>query len=374
MIERFLIQAHTRSRALPIVGPDTDGVFPTAYGLDFLGITTRTPPVIPDTNLLSRDIGFGVRRSARSVLVNAGNTGAVRLLCPAHVAAEIVSHSAKFSAQVGVDESQYLTAWRRDYLPLMRIVPELGLGMFTPPEQSRIAMLTKLDYDDVPAAKLAIASGGFFLSDDERALTAVYGASRALARDSNGFIRWVEALKGWGNADELGKVLEFGGLLTRLAGAGVAAVVRKSRSAPKTATALAIASLGGLAYTYNRASPERRGAIRSGASTSATYLVELAVQYMAAIASLSLHAAPQPAATQLAATTTSDDRVARASIFRLGRHPESIVTAKALSGMLPTGLAPRGEAKVRNVLRSYDCFTEPYGGWFQLGEPHAAMN
>ena len=374
MIERLLIDAHARSRDRPIVGADGDGVFPAAYGIDVLGLTRRTPPVIPDTNLLSRDIGFSVRRSVRSVLVNAGNTGAVRLLCPAHVAAEIVSHSAKFSNQVGVDESQYLTAWHRDYLPLLRIVPELSLGMFTPAERSRIARLTELDYDDVPAAKLAIAAGGFFLSDDERALTAVYGTARTLARNTSGFTKWVDALKGWGNADELGKILEFGGLLTRLAGVGAAAVVRQSRSTPKTATALAIASLGGLAYTYRRATPEKRITIRSGASVAATYLLELVVQYAAAIAALGAHAAPQPTATELAATTTSDDRLARAFIKFLSRHPESIVTARMLSEMLPPRVAPRGEAKVRHVLRSYDCFTQPYGGWFQLGAPHAAMD
>jgi hypothetical protein len=373
LIEQLLVASHQRSRSQPIIGPDSDGVFPPASALDVLGFAERRPPVVPDTNLLSRDIGFTVRKSTRSVLLNAGNAGAIRLLCPAHVAIEMVSHSAEFSAQVGIAESDYLLAWHRNYLPLMRIVPELADTMFTPTERTRIARLTELDYEDVPAAKLAIAGGGFFLSDDERALTAVYGPSRTLARDSNGFTQWVEALKGWGNANELGNILELGALLARIVSAGVSAAVSRSRAAPQTATAIAIASLCGLIYSYRRASPERRVGLRKGVTITATYLVELAYQHTTATVALKRHAAPQPTTAELA-TITSNDRLTRACIHHLARHPSSAITAKALSQVLPPRVNPRGEAKVRSVLRTHDCFTQPYRGWFQLGGPHPEMH
>ena len=74
----------------------------------------------------------------------------------------------------------------------------------------------------------------------------------------------------------------------------------------------------------------------------------------------------------MAETLTSDDRLARACIHLLGRHAESLVTARDVASLLPSALSPRGESKTRQVLRTYDeCFTQPYRGWFQLGSPYA---
>jgi hypothetical protein len=373
-IERMVAFAHESSRRAPIVGVNADGVFPSTPGFNILGIGNRIPPVVPDTNLLSRDVGYATRKTARTVLVNAANSGALRLLCPAHVAAEIVSHSTEFCDQMGISSGDYLTTWQRDYLPLMRIVDELDDEMFTRTEQARLQKLAEEDLDDVPAAKLAIAAGGFVLSEDGRLLDAVYGPHRVLSHDPDGHAKWVDALKGWANAHHLQQMIETGATLARVAALGATGTVRRARSAPRTASAVAIVALAAFVATYRGTDPSTRSAVRRRLSKAAVGILDLLVHHHTTAEDLARFAAPQPSRAELGGLSSSD-RVARACVHRLSREPEAILTAREVAERLPFHLSPRGEAKVRSVLRSYDAaFSQPYRGWFQLGRPDSELH
>lgn len=367
-LELLLRNAHQMSRARPIAGPDADGVFPPAPGFNILGLANDTPPVIPDTNVLRDDIRRTVSRGERGVLVNAANTGAIRLLCPAHVADEVVEHAVEFAGDLDVDE--FLDTWRRDYLPLMRIVDELDLDLFTASEKARIDTLVREDPDDVPAAKVAIAAVGFFLSSDRNALKAVYGPGGSLKRDLKGHTKWVNALKGWGDVQELVQIIETGALVAQLVGAGVAGSYRRARAAPSPAATGGLLAAGGIVHAYRRADPARRAQLRSGLTTALVGILELLVRQVDAATQIGRLVALQPTLAELA-VLTGDARLTRSCIHRLARHRQPIVTARQLSELLPTTLTPRGETKVRQVLRvNAAVFGQPYIGWFQLGTAH----
>jgi predicted nucleic acid-binding protein len=374
VLDHMVALGHDRSRRAPIVGVNAHGVFPSTPGFNTLTLGDRVPPVVPDTNLLSRDVGYAARKKARTVLVNAANSGALRLLCPTHVSAEIVSHAAEFCDQMGISSAAYLATWRRDYLPLMRVIDELGDEMFTPTERERLEKLAKEDLDDVPAAKLAIAAGGFVLSEDARLLDAIYGPHRVLSHDLDGHAKWVHALKGWGNAHGLQQMIESGAILARVAAFGVTGTVRQARAAPKTASAVAVVALAAFVAAYRSADPSRRAAARRGMSRAAAGILDLVAQHHSAAEDLARFAAPQPSQTDMAELSSSE-RVARACIHRLSREPAAIISAREVSERLPLTVSPRGEARIRSVLRTYDAaFAQPYPGWFQLGRPDAELH
>lgn len=374
VLDHMVAFGHERSRRTPIVGVNADGVFPSTPGFNILALGDRIPPVVPDTNLLSRDVGYATRKNARTVLVNAANSGALRLLCPAHVAAEIVSHAAEFCDQMGISSTDYLATWRRDYLPLMRVIDELDDEMFTPTERERLEQLATEDLDDVPAAKLAIAAGGFVLSEDARLLDAVYGPHRVLSHDHDGHAKWVHALKGWGNAHRLQQMIGSGAILARVAAFGATGTVQRARAAPETASAVAVVALAAFAVAYRSADPSKRAAVRRGLSSAAAGILDLVAQHHSAAEDLARFAAPQPSWIDTAELSSSD-RVARACIHRLSREPAAIISAREVAERLPLNVSPRGEAKVRSVLRSCEAaFVQPYRGWFQLGRPDAELH
>ena len=292
LLGRLVELAHGRSRTEPICGPDLDGVFPPTPGFNILGLATAAPPVVPDTNLLSRDIGWTVRTGSRGVLINAANSGALRLLCPAHVADEIVSHADEFCGQMQIEPAEYLATWRRDYLPLLRIINEFDDEIFIAAERERLNTLANRDPDDVPAAKLALAAGGFLFSDDGPVLDAVYGPTHVLNRDEHGHTKWVDALKGWGNTHELRRVIESGALLARLVGFGVAGTIRQTRATPRTATALGIAALGAAVLAYQHADTAKKAAMRRGIGTASNGILELLVKHAVAAQEVARLAAP----------------------------------------------------------------------------------
>lgn len=367
-LDGLLRNAHELSRVRPISGADANGVFPAAHGLQVLGLANDAPPVIPDTNLLRDDIRRTVSRRERGVLLSAANAGAIRLLCPAHVADEIVEHTIKFAGDL--DATEFSNTWTRDYLPLMRIVGDLNLALFATSETQRIHTLMDKDPDDVPAAKLSIASGGFFLSADQNALEAVYGPGDVLQRDVDGHTKWVNALMSWGDSHELAQIIEAGALVARLGGTTVTGGYRRARGAPVLAAAGGLLAVGSLVDAYRRSDLAGRGRFRRGMTSAVGGILELLVRQADLAAEIGRLGAPQPASDELAALT-GEGRLARSCIYRLARHPQPIVTARQMSDLLPNTLSPRGETKVRQVLRANDAiFDQPYRGWFQLGTAH----
>lgn len=360
-VRELLSKAHRESLAAPIRGPSVDGVFPQLESLYLSGLHPGPPAVIPDTNLLRRDIGRVVRRGQRTTLSNAANTGALRLLCPAHVVDEVFEHAEKFSGQMRIGVDDYLRVWRRDYLPLMRVIDEVPAGLLTADEEARVAILQRVDPDDVPAVRLTLAVGGFFLSDDHRALEAVYGNSVDFERHA----RWVGALKAGGDAHQLGKVLEIGALLSRLVGVGASAAGRKVVTSPSAA----LFAVGGALAIYARSTPTARAKLTARLGAAGTAILTVFMEYTKANEEIRSLSAPHPGLA-LESSVSAQGRLTRACLVAFCQSAESTHTAAGLRRLLPTSLAvPHGEAKVRAILRGHGCFHEAYMGHFQLGCP-----
>jgi hypothetical protein len=252
----------------------------------------------------------------------------------------------------------------------MRIVDDIDLELFTDSERARIDTLVRKDSDDVPAAKIAIAAGGFFLSSDVDALEAVYGHSGVLQRDRKGHSKWVNALMGWGDARERERIVDAGAIVARLVGSGVAGSYRRARTAPVLAVTGGLLAVGGIVHACRNADPTRRAQLVSGLTTALAVMLDVLVRQADAATEIGRLAAPQPTPAGLA-SLTGEARLTRSCIHALARQPQPVVTARQLSELLPSGLTPRGESNARQVLRANDTvFDQPYRGWFQLGAAH----
>lgn len=364
-LTQFLEHAHEASRTKPFGGPDEDGVFPVVPGFNILG-TASSPPVVLDTNLLRDDVGRVCRGMGRTVLLNAANSGAIRLLCPTHVAVEMVEHAESFSTQLGVASSSFLAVWRSHYLPLLRIVPDVGLDLLTETEVARVTKLRQRDEDDVPAVCLALVAEAFFLSVDGDAVDAVYGGQPTLNFDASGHRRWVDDLKGFGDAHELSGMLEQGAFICRLVLTAGAVATRRLIARPVAGGAV-VAAFGMGVRRYLRSTADTRLKMRRAVGTVGGRLLELAAWQQAAETELVALAAPQPSSHELTALA-SDRRLLRACIRMVARRPESTFSVREIARLLPGAVGrPRGEAKIRQVLRASEAFAQPYPGRFQLG-------
>ncbi len=171
---------HLQSAGEPIRHPSASGAFPE----DLLGPVS---PIVADANRLGNDILYACRRDQRTTLVTAANAGLFRLFCAQHVIDEVWEKSAEWTQGSPVSRAAFLRCWLTEYLPLIRVVREpLPDDLFTPAEFARIAELARVDPDDVPSAKLALALGAFHLSDDRPALRAVDEAAAQGCGNSRG--------------------------------------------------------------------------------------------------------------------------------------------------------------------------------------------
>ena len=98
-VAELLRQLHVQSAGAPLVRASSSGAFPDRPGLEVLGLRVRIPPVVVDTNQLFRDVGYFARRGQRTVLVNAANSGALRIFCPRNVVDEIAKKADKAAAK-----------------------------------------------------------------------------------------------------------------------------------------------------------------------------------------------------------------------------------------------------------------------------------
>lgn len=73
---------HLAARARPIVGPDIQGRFQSTT-------VPGIPPVVIDANVLNRDLMRAARTGERTVLINAANSGILRIFCAQHVLDEV---------------------------------------------------------------------------------------------------------------------------------------------------------------------------------------------------------------------------------------------------------------------------------------------
>jgi len=324
-------------------------------------------PIVADANRLGNDILYACRRDQRTTLVTAANAGLFRLFCAQHVIDEVWEKSAEWTQGSPVSRAAFLRCWLTEYLPLIRVVREpLPDDLFTPAEFARIAELARVDPDDVPSAKLALALGAFHLSDDRPALRAVYGLQLDLAEHH----AWVEALKAGGDAGELRNLLRGAVALAVVFGGGLAAGVKRMVAALGPWIVVIAAAAGVVVVSRISAETRRRlkgVVIAAGESLAQAYLAH------AEVSARFGRAAPRvPKCEELRATNHPQAVLARACLATLPRSGRSHLSAEDLAKELPFLGVPQAKARVRSTLRSHRFFFGAWRGRWQVGEVVAA--
>lgn len=340
--------------------PDEYGAFPGCLPFGLLG--DGVPPVVPDANTLRQDVIHACRHHRRTVLVTAANAGAIRLHCASHVLEEVSEHAPRWASESSVAHRQFLARWECEYVPLIREVrdEDLPADLLDPAEQQRIDVLGEQDPDDVPSAMLSLALSAFYMTEDKKALEAVYGPRLDLGRHR----KWLEVLKAGGDAGALGGVMFAATALPAGAGYGLFALGKRlSAYSPW----LLLAAGVGLGLLATQVSSETCRKVRSGLSNAATAFVYTYARYAAAFERFREEAAPAPRWAQL--TQTNDRRVVltRACLHTLARAPQSDLSAHELARALPLLGVGQGEQLVRETMRGHGCFDQPYRGRWQAG-------
>jgi predicted nucleic acid-binding protein len=357
---------HRQNLSRPIEGPNDVGEFPGAFlaGTRMRGV----PPVVADANILCRDVLRACRYDQRTILVNATNSGMIRLYVARHVLDEVVEHAADWTGGTDVTESAFVDRWQRDYLPLLRMV-EVEDGLLSQEELDRIALLDHgpspkvCDPDDVPTATLALQLGAFLLSRDKAALRAVYGADVDFARHDE----WVAILGIGGDAGALGSTFQStaGGVL--VAGYGAFAGLRWLWQHVSPWAVIALAALGTAAMV--KAKPKTREKIAEVGASILEFFAELYALYQVAEDQFLAVAPAIPSWASLASEAPKGNAVlTRACLHTLARTATGSRSAEELADELPPLAVSSHVKAVRSVLRGHACFKETYRGRWQVGE------
>lgn len=361
-VREMLLDSHYRNADEPIHGPDEHGAFPgwqLGTGLSGGGV----PPVVIDANVLRNEIRRACR-GQRTTLVTATNAGAIRLFAASHVVAELHEHGERWARESNVSHAAFQARWEAEYRPLVREVRDgdLSLALLDPVERERVEHLAAVEPDDVPSVILSLVLGAFFLSEDGRAVRAVYGSDIDLESHRG----WLEVLKAGGDAGELGKSLFVAGAVPFAGAAGVVSLTRwlAQRFSPWLPLALGVGVAGAL---RSRVSPERWQDLRGVLSDLAEAVAHISSQHRIALERFRQAAASAPAWSALAHGNRPEMVLARACLYTLARSPTSPLSAGELAEFLPDVAIGRGEKLVREVLRANGCFAEPYRGRWQVG-------
>jgi hypothetical protein len=252
---------------------------------------------------------------------------------------------------------------------VIRVVPDEAIpgSLLSPEEAARISVLGQVDRDDVPSARLALVLGALYLSNDARALQAVYGSDA----DLTGHADWLQVLQAGGDAGELGRLVHAATGLLGLLGGGVVARAKRAARAfgPWGLVMLALVT----ALLVQRTSDNTRQRLKSAAALVGTALLQMYAAYQAVLIRFEQAAPAVPGRAALAATNDPDAVLTRACLHTLARRPMSDRSAKELAAQLPWLGVAQGEAKVRHTLRSHGCFLEVWRGRWQVGEVAEAL-
>jgi hypothetical protein len=251
-----------------------------------------------------------------------------------------------------------------EYLPVTRVVPpDNALGeLLHRDEAERIRDLSIVDPDDVPSATLALLLEAFYLSNDTDALRAVYGRNADLAEHG----RWVEVLQAGGDAGELGRMLGLGINVVGLLGRGASSAMKHLVMAFGPWGLVSFGLLAAVLATG--ASSETKQRVRSAAGSAGTILLQVSAAHQEAIHRFQQVVPAVPSWEALAGINPPECVLARACFHALARSPMSDLSAAELARELPVLGVARGGAKVRQVLRTYSCFSEIWRGRWQVGE------
>jgi predicted nucleic acid-binding protein len=351
---------HLVATARPIVGADEAGCFITP-GIPAL------PPLVADANVLNRDVIRAARTGQRTVLLNAANSGLLRLFVADHVLAEVPEHAERMAKRAKVSTGAYLACWEKQYLPLLRLV-EVGEGLLGLAEQARVDLLAAgpaemCDPDDVPTAVLALQLGAVVLSTDRKVLHAVYGLQADLTRHD----QWLQLLQLGGDAGALGQINdEEGRTLEHVGGLAFAGLGALWQTISPWAAVLVV-GLGW--YGWRRASPQVRKRLADAAIEVLTEEAMVVAWMKRTTDSFRAAAALPPRWEELAAEVPARAVLERACLHTLARSAQSDRSAREVAERLPALPVAQGEAKVRAVLREHGAFHQPYRGRFQVGRP-----
>jgi predicted nucleic acid-binding protein len=294
-------------------------------------------------------------------MTNVANEGLVRLFCCQHVIDEVAEHATEWTAGSEISREAFLRRWLLEYMPLLRVLQDdqVSQTLLTPDETNRIEKLRFVDPDDVPSVTLALILGAFYLSDDKRALRAVYGPEANLWRHGE----LLELLKAGGDAGELGQMLQVvTGLIRGLGSAGL-------RNASQRVGPSGVILAGGLAFVgYRRLSAETRATVARGVTTGLAALAEAYVEWQTHLRAFRRASPALPSWEFMAETNASSDVLTRACLHTLARIGASNCSAAELKTWLPELPVPQGEAKVRQILRTSPGLFEAWYGRWQVGE------
>jgi predicted nucleic acid-binding protein len=355
--------AHEHAASAPIIGPDERGAFPSAWRPGPFGGVV--PPVVVDANVLRNDVRYACEQGRRTVLVTAANSGAIRLFAASHVIEEIWEHAERWAQESGaVSAAQFRERFSAEYLPLIRMIADgdLQADLLAREERVRVEWLAQVDPDDVPSVILALVLEAFFLSEDGRALRAVYGERV----DRAAHHAWVERLKAGGNACELGKLIFAAGAIPMAAGAGLFAGGRwiAERYSP---WALAPLGLGIAALFYLKPPPpQTRAKIGTSIGEYVLAVGHAYIRYLDAYKEFGEATPPVPDLAAPADASDGDGLLRRAVMHKLARAPSGRMSAAELATGLRQPGDPPSEVAIEKALRGGG-LSRPYAGQWQLG-------
>lgn len=364
----MLTRAHRHNAAAPIEGPNEEGAFPPSYSRAWGLGTEGVPPVVLDANPLRNDV-IRACRTGRTVLVTAANAGALRLYAASHVIEEVAEHAERWTWESGdVSLPSFWTRWNKEYLPLVRVVHDADLSedLIDCDERMRLHRLAEADPDDVPSVILALSLSAFFLSEDRRAVKAVYGDEVDLSLHRN----WLTILRSSGDAGELAKVVFAAAMLPTAAIAGTVEAGQwiSRKLSPWVLLPIGV-SLMGLASRF--VSKDRWTNLSAGMGELVLGFVHLHDRYLREYERFRASAPPTPKWEELPRNIHRRALLQRACMHALARSADGCTSAATLASTLPALGVGQGEALVRETLRSGGCFHQPYFGHWQLG--HSAM-
>jgi len=357
-IRSFVDDAHRRNAALPVMHPDRNGAFPGSW-LQGIMRGGEVYPVVPDTNVLLRDIARTCRKG-RTVLITAANAGAIRLFSPQHVHEEVIAHSSEWADRSGVSAGQFLDVYDREYLPLMRTIDrfDVSVELLTPEERGRVALLN--GSNDVPAVVLSLVLGAFFLTEDQAARRIVYD----VAAEPEDLRTWRRVLMQAGDANALESALIA---LLVVPGGVVAGAAQLVRSLLKMSPAASIPIVATTALLAALVPRDTYAAVGGILGRAASFTLDVSRLYYDALHAFDRAMPASPSWGELATTLERRMVLGRASLHKLARCSRSLMTAREISEALRALPVGHGAQLVRDAMRRHGCFVEPYKGHWQVG-------
>jgi predicted nucleic acid-binding protein len=351
---------HLQNSSAAIRLPDADGVFPAT------ALWRASLFVFVDANTLRNDIIYACRHEGKpTTLVNGTNSGMLRLFYARHVLEEVKEHHREWCDKEDVATAAFVQHFNTSYAPLLRVVCKVPEGLLSAEEQDRVEKLRGEDADDIPSVTLALLLRAFYMSEDRKAIRAVYG--REFSRDE---VRaWREVLSAGGDAGAIGTLFHAGAMLTEGLSLGIWDIFDKltgSRN-PWLKFLVSVVLAGGAGYLYHRMPEERRVAFRNRVGQAVSIAGAIGAEYKQANARVDRALPAVPSWEQLAGEQQRRAVLTRACVYTLARA-QGDQSAEELATLLPALGVGQSAPLVREVLYKYpECFEQVYRGRWQVG-------